>query len=419
MNTEMSERIIPSSASTRLTHSKSAADQGHCARLSRKKPTQPPLRTCTSVNSTLNLNGTKDPTSYLNAVYTEESRAPTPTPTDSNTPRNKKHSKKLLAANNCDLLQFGLSDEIKEHLEDTPDIVDQQKSFEIFMSKLTDSEDDSGVVKQHFDELWDDQQKQKGRTQAVDHKKLNRQKSAVNRDISDILQFQELMPKSKGTGTDLDKQIYRELSKKLDPLTKDQRTLWQEQCENVRCGHWRKCQCFQRIKSVLEIYQKFIHQIPRWKRRNGLSCHVIDIKSQLSIDRDIGLKIDSIFQTEKYDRHCQHNDFLHVRIAHIAQMDHITRSLRKNEKLKCKFKGCEDAIRSRKRERIRYKDPDTRGLLSQIHAYFMQLRLCTFSIYLQFCNSPIFIINVHLNGTLECTHCTASVHTLQFVDKSL
>ena len=297
------------------------------------------------------------------------------------------------------------SDEIKDHLDDTPYITDKDESFDSLMAKMSDNEV-RAAVKPEFDVIWNHRERQRELGVLEPNKlmspdSITKSRSAVNLEIGGIMDIEKglsldgavganmnHMPLPKGAGN-WTKQISRDLSKKLEPLTKGQRTLWQEQCLNERCGDYRECPCFQRTEAVLGVYHRFNKKISRWKRKNRSKSNLPDIDSmELSVsttideddvsfsehmEMDNDYKIDSLFQTAKYDVRCLQEDFLHILDAHIHQMDEITLNLR--QKFKC-TKGCQGAVRIRRDGKDKSSTPTVRGLMEQIHSYFIQLRLC-------------------------------------------
>ena len=316
-----------------------------------------------------------------------------------------------LSAKCCDL---GLIEHIKNILDELPQTVSKKEALQKVQEKI-DERDSITHMKHHFEHIWADHRRRMG-VDMGKPQRLQKSQTKIDLDVGDIVNFEKSVP------PDLEKRIGDKLKEKI----KGDPTVWEQEWTNEKRKSVDKCPCYQRICGVLAIYAEFQDDIDAFRQSEehmnqtindddlklgsaevgyGSTVFVSDdfgskesnmvpkisnmMSEDVNIKTDVGQQIDWMFQCGAYDRLCLLEDFLYVRNAHIDQMNDITSKLRKN--YKCT--SCPNAIRVRTTNRSRGIEPVSRGLVEQIHAYFLQFR-CTLCFSPLFCLCPCNAVHV-------------------------
>merc|ERR1719242_595219 len=132
------------------------------------------------------------------------------------------------------------------------------------------------------------------------------------------------------------------------PISKDIRELWEES-SFMECKDIWTCPCIERVTVLLQIYGKF----------------------QTEIMEEMGGDIDTLFETNNYNKTCLENDFQYIHQVHSDRLDDIVRERRK--RVKCTYKGCFAAARRRDSNGAISSDTASSGrnLMDKIHSYFL------------------------------------------------
>jgi len=281
----------------------------------------------------------------------EEKQSPPPRPVLS-----KKGTVKSRA--HCGAEAIGLSDDIINHLNTLSDSMAREDAWKSTM-KAIGTQDGHDVMRTHFDAIFEDRQRRK----RFDTKKVStRKRFQSNIDLT-FVDSKSKASKSKTTSLGhvaLEKAVSSAMKKEIGPLLKLSKGKLLEQW--VKPWPCTKCECIARIDSLLGVYQHFHRDVIALKEEMQR-----DVNRGHELERDIGLRIDRLFQMEGYDQQHIYNDFLHIQQVHMDEMGAITAGLRK--KYKCTH--CVNGVRQRSMHRVHMTEPLARGHLCMIHSYFL------------------------------------------------
>jgi len=258
----------------------------------------------------------------------------------------------------CGAEAIGLSDDIINHLNTLSDSMAREDAWKSIM-KAIGTQDGHNVMRRHFDAIFEDRQRRK----RFDTKKVStRKRFQSNVDLT-FVDSKSKASKSKTTSLGhvaLEKAVSAAMKKEIGPLLKLSKGKLLEQW--VKPWPCTKCECIARIDGLLGVYQHFHRDVIALKEEMQR-----DVTRGHELERDIGLRIDRLFQMEGYDQQHIYNDFLHIQQVHMDEMGAITAGLRK--KYKCTH--CVNGVCQRSMHRVHMTEPLARGHLCMIHSFFL------------------------------------------------